>query len=147
MIRALIAFLAFFFVGSAFAQSPEPAKIRITTWNLEWFPKGCLQDVAAMQQARPAIQERCANAQLGRHLAALRSLARQTVALPFYTLRYIALCCELACLTVCSCGFPFGFLTLTHCPSNRCNPTLTPFAIRHIRSFTGFSHLILLIVR
>jgi len=34
MKRALIALLVFFVVGSALAESP--AKIRITTWNLEW---------------------------------------------------------------------------------------------------------------
>jgi hypothetical protein len=27
--------LAFFVVGSALGQSPQPTKIRITTWNLE----------------------------------------------------------------------------------------------------------------
>jgi hypothetical protein len=38
--RALFALVAFFVVGSALGQSPEPARIRITTWNLEWFPNG-----------------------------------------------------------------------------------------------------------
>jgi hypothetical protein len=41
---ALIAVFAFLVVGSAFGQSPEPAKIRITTWNLEWFPNGSPHD-------------------------------------------------------------------------------------------------------
>jgi hypothetical protein len=40
MKRGLIRVLAFFVVGSALGQSTEPAKIRITTWNLEWFPNG-----------------------------------------------------------------------------------------------------------
>jgi hypothetical protein len=40
MKRALIAVLALIVVGAALGQSPEPAKIRITTWNLEWFPYG-----------------------------------------------------------------------------------------------------------
>jgi hypothetical protein len=39
MKRTLLAVLAFV-VGSAFGQSPEPAKVRITTWNVEWFPNG-----------------------------------------------------------------------------------------------------------
>jgi hypothetical protein len=32
--------IAFFAVGLAFGQSSQAAKIRITTWNLEWFPNG-----------------------------------------------------------------------------------------------------------
>jgi hypothetical protein len=40
--RALFALLAFSLVGLAFGQSP--AKIRITTWNLEWFPNGSPHD-------------------------------------------------------------------------------------------------------
>jgi hypothetical protein len=42
MKRALIALLAFFVAGSALGQAP--AKIRITTWNLEWFPNGSPHD-------------------------------------------------------------------------------------------------------
>jgi endonuclease/exonuclease/phosphatase family metal-dependent hydrolase len=38
MKRALFSLLAFFVVGSVLGQSP--ARIRITTWNLEWFPYG-----------------------------------------------------------------------------------------------------------
>jgi endonuclease/exonuclease/phosphatase family metal-dependent hydrolase len=38
MKRALFSLLAFFVVGSVLGQSP--ARIRITTWNLEWFPNG-----------------------------------------------------------------------------------------------------------
>ena len=33
--RALLAVVAFFVVCSALGESPEPTKIRITTWNLE----------------------------------------------------------------------------------------------------------------
>jgi hypothetical protein len=51
MKRALIAVLAFFVVGSALGQSPESAKIRITTWNLEWFPNGSPHEAKAEQQA------------------------------------------------------------------------------------------------
>jgi hypothetical protein len=47
---ALIALLAFFAVGSALGQSRPPAKIRITTWNLEWFPNG------SPHEATPEIQ-------------------------------------------------------------------------------------------
>src|SRR6266480_4371201 len=52
MKRALIAVLAFFVVGSALGQSPEPAKIRITTWNLEWFPNGSPHETAPEKQAQ-----------------------------------------------------------------------------------------------
>jgi len=50
--RALLALVAFFVVGSAFGQSPEPAKIRITTWNLEWFPNGSTHDATPEVQAQ-----------------------------------------------------------------------------------------------
>jgi hypothetical protein len=52
MKRAFIAVLAFFVVGSAFGQSREPAKVRITTWNLEWFPKGSPHDATPEKQAQ-----------------------------------------------------------------------------------------------
>jgi endonuclease/exonuclease/phosphatase family metal-dependent hydrolase len=48
--RTLFAFLAFLLVGSALGESPEPAKIRITTWNLEWFPSGSPKDAPPKQQ-------------------------------------------------------------------------------------------------
>ncbi|HYK23179.1 MAG TPA: hypothetical protein VEU75_00785 [Candidatus Acidoferrum sp.] len=51
MKRDLIALLAFF-VGSALGQSPEPAKIRITTWNLEWFPNGTPHEPTLEKQAQ-----------------------------------------------------------------------------------------------
>jgi endonuclease/exonuclease/phosphatase family metal-dependent hydrolase len=50
MNRALLALLGSFTVASALGESPEPAKLRITTWNLEWFPNGSAQD------ATPEIQ-------------------------------------------------------------------------------------------
>jgi endonuclease/exonuclease/phosphatase family metal-dependent hydrolase len=50
MKRVLIAVLAFFVVGSALGQSPS--KIRITTWNLEWFPNGSPHDATPEIQAQ-----------------------------------------------------------------------------------------------
>jgi endonuclease/exonuclease/phosphatase family metal-dependent hydrolase len=50
--RTLFALVAFFVVGSALGQSPQPAKIRITTWNLEWFPNGSAHDAAPALQAQ-----------------------------------------------------------------------------------------------
>ena len=52
MKRALLALLAFSVVGSAFGQSSEPAKIRVTTWNLEWFPNGSPHDATLEKQAQ-----------------------------------------------------------------------------------------------
>jgi Endonuclease/Exonuclease/phosphatase family len=42
--RALLALLASFVVALALGESPEAAKIRVTTWNLEWFPNGSAHD-------------------------------------------------------------------------------------------------------
>jgi hypothetical protein len=50
MKRSLFILLAFFVVGSALGQSP--AKIRITTWNLEWFPNGSPHDAPPDVQAQ-----------------------------------------------------------------------------------------------
>ena len=47
---AVFTLLAAFVVGSALGQSP--AKIRITTWNLEWFPDGSPHEVAPEKQAQ-----------------------------------------------------------------------------------------------
>ena len=52
MNRTLFTLVAFFVVGSAFGQSPEPAKVRITTWNLEWFPNGSARDAPLEVQAQ-----------------------------------------------------------------------------------------------
>jgi endonuclease/exonuclease/phosphatase family metal-dependent hydrolase len=51
--RALLALVAFFAVGLAPGQSQEPAKIiRVTTWNLEWFPNGSASDAPLAVQAQ-----------------------------------------------------------------------------------------------
>jgi hypothetical protein len=50
MKRALVAVLVLFVVGSALGQSP--AKIRITTWNLEWFPNGSAGEATPEKQAQ-----------------------------------------------------------------------------------------------
>jgi hypothetical protein len=50
MKRALIAVLAFLVVLSALGQSPT--KIRITTWNLEWFPNGSPHEATPEKQAQ-----------------------------------------------------------------------------------------------
>ena len=47
---ALSALLAFFVVGSTLGQSP--AKVRITTWNLEWFPNGSPREATPGKQAQ-----------------------------------------------------------------------------------------------
>jgi hypothetical protein len=50
--RAVFALLAAFVIGSALGNSPEPASIRITTWNLEWFPNGSAHDATPEVQAQ-----------------------------------------------------------------------------------------------
>jgi endonuclease/exonuclease/phosphatase family metal-dependent hydrolase len=47
----LLALLAGFVVGSAVGNSTEPARIRVTTWNLEWFPNGSAHDATPEVQA------------------------------------------------------------------------------------------------
>ena len=47
-----LAFLAIFAVASALGDAPEPAKIRVTTWNLEWFPNGSAHDATPQLQAQ-----------------------------------------------------------------------------------------------
>jgi hypothetical protein len=56
MKRALVALLVSFVLGLALGQSPEAAKIRITTWNLEWFPNGSAREATPEKQAQ-RIQE------------------------------------------------------------------------------------------
>jgi hypothetical protein len=51
MKRALVAVLVLFVVGSALGQSP--AKIRITTWNLEWFPNGSAGEATLGEAIQP----------------------------------------------------------------------------------------------
>lgn len=50
MKHVLSALLVFFVVGSALAQSP--AKVRITTWNLQWFPNGSAREATPEKQAQ-----------------------------------------------------------------------------------------------
>jgi endonuclease/exonuclease/phosphatase family metal-dependent hydrolase len=50
--RALVVLLASFVTASALSESREPATIRITTWNLEWFPNGSARDVSPEMQAQ-----------------------------------------------------------------------------------------------
>lgn len=50
MKRALFALLASLVVASAVSESTEPTRIRITTWNLEWFPNGSAKEAFAEQQ-------------------------------------------------------------------------------------------------
>ena len=52
MNRALLALLASFVVALALGGSPEPAKARVTTWNLEWFPNGSAHDATPEVQAQ-----------------------------------------------------------------------------------------------
>jgi hypothetical protein len=42
--RALLALLASLVVACTPSESPKPTKVRITTWNLEWFPDGSAHD-------------------------------------------------------------------------------------------------------
>src|SRR6266487_3535474 len=50
--RVLVTLLASFIVGSVLSESTEPTKIRITTWNLEWFPNGSAHDATPEVQAQ-----------------------------------------------------------------------------------------------
>jgi hypothetical protein len=50
--RVLVTLLASFIVGSVIGESTEPTKIRITTWNLEWFPNGSAHDATPEVQAQ-----------------------------------------------------------------------------------------------
>jgi endonuclease/exonuclease/phosphatase family protein len=50
--RLLLPLLACFVLGSTLGQSPEPTKLRITTWNLEWFPNGSAHDATPEVQAQ-----------------------------------------------------------------------------------------------
>jgi endonuclease/exonuclease/phosphatase family metal-dependent hydrolase len=46
----LFALLASLVVASAVSESTEPTRIRITTWNLEWFPGGSAREASTEQQ-------------------------------------------------------------------------------------------------
>jgi hypothetical protein len=49
--RALLVLLASFVVALALGDSPEQTKVRVTTWNLEWFPNGSAHDATPEVQA------------------------------------------------------------------------------------------------
>jgi endonuclease/exonuclease/phosphatase family metal-dependent hydrolase len=49
--RVLFALVASFVVALALGESPEQTKVRITTWNLEWFPNGSAHDATPEKQA------------------------------------------------------------------------------------------------
>jgi endonuclease/exonuclease/phosphatase family metal-dependent hydrolase len=50
--RAVLALFAAFVVGFALGNATEPTKVRITTWNLEWFPNGSAHDATPEVQAQ-----------------------------------------------------------------------------------------------
>jgi endonuclease/exonuclease/phosphatase family metal-dependent hydrolase len=50
--RALLALLTAFVVVSALGESPEQTKVRIITWNLEWFPNGSPHDATPEVQSQ-----------------------------------------------------------------------------------------------
>ena len=52
MNRASLALLASFVVALALGESPEPTKVRIRTWNLEWFPNGSAHEAAPEVQTQ-----------------------------------------------------------------------------------------------
>jgi hypothetical protein len=53
--RALFALVASFVVACARGESPELTRLRITTWNLEWFPNGSAHDATPEVQARRIV--------------------------------------------------------------------------------------------
>ena len=56
MRRSLFGLLASLVVVSTLGESPEPAKVRITTWNLEWFPNGSARDATPEVSQDPRSQ-------------------------------------------------------------------------------------------
>ena len=52
MRRSFFGLLASLVVASTLGESTEPTTIRITTWNLEWFPNGSAHDGAPEIQAQ-----------------------------------------------------------------------------------------------
>jgi hypothetical protein len=71
--RASFALLASLVVGSALGEPTGPIRIRVTTWNLEWFPNGSAHDAAPEVQA----QRIAAAADVLRPIDALQALVRQ----------------------------------------------------------------------
>ena len=55
MHRAVFALLAAFVVGSALGNSTEQTEVRITSWNLEWFPNGSAHDATPEVQAQRIV--------------------------------------------------------------------------------------------
>jgi hypothetical protein len=51
-LATMFAIVAMLFCAAVPATSAEPAKIRITTWNLEWFPNGSANDAPPKAQAQ-----------------------------------------------------------------------------------------------
>ena len=56
MNRTVLALLAFVIIVSALGESTKPTRIRITTWNLEWFPSGSANE-ASIEQQNQRIKE------------------------------------------------------------------------------------------
>ena len=52
MKRALFALLVSLVVASVVSESTDPASVRITTWNLEWFPNGSAREAPPEKQAQ-----------------------------------------------------------------------------------------------
>jgi endonuclease/exonuclease/phosphatase family metal-dependent hydrolase len=50
--RVLLALLTVFVFASDIGNSAEQTKVRITTWNLEWFPNGSAHDASPELQAQ-----------------------------------------------------------------------------------------------
>src|SRR5258708_34119880 len=51
-LATIFAIVAMLFSAAIPATSAEPAKIRITTWNLEWFPNGSAREATPEKQAQ-----------------------------------------------------------------------------------------------
>src|SRR5258708_6118427 len=52
---ASLALLTAFVAGSTCGNSTEPGRVRITTWNLEWFPNGSAHDATPEAQAQRIV--------------------------------------------------------------------------------------------
>jgi hypothetical protein len=48
--RGLLVLLASIVVSATLGESTESTKIRITTWNLQWFPSGSAKEASTEQQ-------------------------------------------------------------------------------------------------
>ena len=72
MTRTLFALLGSILVGSALAEATEPTSIRITTWNLEWFPNGSPHEATPEKQAQRIQAAASSQKTQSRHFAASR---------------------------------------------------------------------------